>query len=320
MRGPAGRDPPGHRAGHRGGRRGRAGVRGHLGADHAGHPRAFPGRAAEDRGERAHAGPGVQRPGAAHRRGPGPGRGPGGGRQRPADQPHRARVPAGLHPDRDLGDRRDEHPDPRAEAADLLRQRPAAQRAGRPDRPPGQDPRHGNPVRRGVRGHGRQARRGPLLLQLLRGDRRAGQRGPVPVPGRRPLHRAADHPAHGPDPGRAPGLQPGHARAGDHDRHDQLLRGSAGDLHHPRRDPLPQGLPRLPVLGPGRAVRAVRHAQGLQGLHHPDAHPDHAQRRHLPPHPRPDRLHHRGADRLRAGDARPRASTRRWPGCPRCRA
>ena len=50
--------------------------------------------------------------------------------------------------------------------------------------------------RRRLRGHGRQARRGPLLHAVLRGDRRPGERRPLPVPGRRSLHRA-DHHARG---------------------------------------------------------------------------------------------------------------------------
>ena len=42
-------------------------------------------------------------------------------------------------------------------------------------------------------------------------------------------------------------------------------------------------------------ARGCRSHRGSQGLHHPAAHPDHAQRRHHPPHPRPHRIHHRGA-------------------------
>lgn len=61
--------------------------------------------------------------------------------------------------------------------------------------------------------------------------------------------------------------------------------------------PGPQGLPRLPVFRSGQLVRARRYHQGQQGLCDPDPDPDHARRRHYPPHPRPDGLHHRGADR-----------------------
>ena len=37
--------------------------------------------------------------------------------------------------------------------------------------------------------------------------------------------------------------------------------------------------------------------KGEDGLGDADSHPHYAQRRHHPPHPRPDRLHHRGTDR-----------------------
>ena len=74
-------------------------------------------------------------------------------------------------------------------------------------------------------------------------------------------------------------------------------RGAARVLLLQGRDPRPQGLSRLSVFRPGQPVRARRHHQGQQGLGHPDSDPDHAQRRHHPPHPRPDRLYHRGADR-----------------------
>ena len=44
--------------------------------------------------------------------------------------------------------------------------------------------------------------------------------------------------------------------------------------------------------------------KGQRRFHHPAADPDHAQRRYLPSRPRPDRLYHRGPDRVRARDAR----------------
>ena len=52
--------------------------------------------------------------------------------------PRCPRLPQRIHPDRHLHDRRAQHPCPRPEAADLLRLRPAACAAGRPDRPSGE--------------------------------------------------------------------------------------------------------------------------------------------------------------------------------------
>ena len=58
--------------------------------------------------------------------------------------------------------------------------------------------------------------------------------------------------------------------------------------------------------------------KGAQGLGDPDSHPDHAQRRHHPPHPRPDRLYHRGADRAGPVAGSDRAFIRRSACCPPC--
>ena len=91
-----------------------------------------------------------------------------------------------------------------------------------------------------------------------------------------------------------------HARAGDPHRHDQLLRGAARGVVEQGRDPEPQGLPGLHVHGPGHAVRARRPHEGQQGHDDAVADPDHARRRHRPPDPRPDRLHHRRPDRALA--------------------
>ena len=60
--------------------------------------------------------------------------------------------------------------------------------------------------------------------------------------------------------------------------------------------PRPPGLSGLPVHQPGHHLRAGRPAAGEEGLHHHDPHPHHARGRQDPPHPRPDRLYHRGAD------------------------
>ena len=54
--------------------------------------------------------------------------------------------------------------------------------------------------------------------------------------------------------------------------------------------------------------RAGRHP-GQEGLHYHDPHPDHAGRRQDPPHPRPDRVHHRGPDHPVPGTVPERAST-----------
>lgn len=69
--------------------------------------------------------------------------------------------------------------------------------------------------------------------------------------------------------------------------------------HHPRSVCAPcvvsRSVPcRLHVHGSGHHLREGRAHRGPHRQHHPAAHPDHAQRRHHPPHPRPDRLHHRG--------------------------
>ena len=61
-------------------------------------------------------------------------------RQRFADQSRRARPPERVHRDRDLGDRRPQHARARAEAADLLRLRPAGRRARSADRGAGAVP------------------------------------------------------------------------------------------------------------------------------------------------------------------------------------
>ena len=58
--------------------------------------------------------------------------------------------------------------------------------------------------------------------------------------------------------------------------------------------------------------------RGRNGIGHPGAGAHHAQRRHHPPHPRPDGVHHRGADRAgphhgAEGDLSPGR-----PSCPPC--
>ncbi len=142
-----------------------------------------------------HAGTDLRRARQAHRRLPGSLQLSDPGRERRPHQSGRPDLSAGLHPDGSLMHRRDEHADPRPEAPDLLRQRSAPQPAGRPDHPPGEDPHLGRALRHGLRRHGRQVRRGPVLHRVLRGERGPGERRDVPLPGRRPVHRAAHHPA-----------------------------------------------------------------------------------------------------------------------------
>ena len=65
-------------------------------------------------------------------------------------------------------------------------------------------------------------------------------------------------------------------------------------LRRPEGSPRPPRLPGLYVYRPGDAVRARRPPEGEGRLHHHDPHPVHAGGRQDPPHPGPDRLHHRG--------------------------
>lgn len=58
--------------------------------------------------------------------------------------------------------------------------------------------------------------------------------------------------------------------------------------------PPPAALPNASTPSPDPLPWPRRAHRGAQGLHHAAAHPDHAQRRHHAPHPRPDGLHHRG--------------------------
>ncbi len=110
-----------------------------------------------------------------------------------------------------------------------------------------------------------------FFITVVRGDGRPGERGAVPLARRRPFDRAHHHAAHRAHARGVPRLREEHARAGHPDRHVQLLREPPRDLDDPRRDPLAQGLPRLPLLGPRRALRALRDAQGLQRARSPSS-------------------------------------------------
>ena len=221
-------------------------------------------------------------------------------RQRRADQPVRARLPARLHPDRHLGHRRHEHPGARPEAADLLRQRPAARPAGGADRPPGHAARRrGEAVRASCSPPWASSTTWPSSSTQLPGERRASHQRAVPQPRRRPERRAPGHAARRADPRRVPGLRAGmHVLVvlTDMTNYCEALR----EVSTARGEvPEPQGLSGLPLQRPGLALRARRPHQGPAGLDHPDPDPDDAERRHHPPDARPDRLHHRGADRAR---------------------
>ena len=84
-------------------------------------------------------------------------------------------------------------------------------------------------------------------------------------------------------------------------RHDQLLRGAAGDRDRARGDPRPPRLPRLHVHRPREPLRARGPDPGAQGVGDAAAHSVDAGRRHHAPDPGPDGVHHRGPDRALAG-------------------
>ncbi|MCK7483154.1 MAG: hypothetical protein M0C28_43460 [Candidatus Moduliflexus flocculans] len=143
-------------------------------------------------------------------------------------------------------------------------------------------------------------------MAVLRGDGRAGERRPVPVPGRRPLHRAPHH-------ARGRALTLAEHLAFERGMHVLVIMTDMSNYCEALREistirgeiPSRKGYPGYLYSDLAELYERAGHDPGLAGLHHPAAHPDHAQRRHLPPDPGPDRLHHRGPDRLRAGDGRP---------------
>ena len=165
-------------------------------------------------------------------------------------------------------------------------------------------------LRHRLRRHRRAARQRRILPPQPRAARRARAHGAVPEPGQRLEHAAPADAALRAQRRRVPGVRARQARAGDPHRHDQLLRGAARGVVEQGRDPEPQGLSGLPLLGPGDVVRARR----LPARRARDAdaafHPDHAGRRHRPPDPRPHGLHHRRPDRAVARPRPARASTR----------
>ena len=143
-------------------------------------------RQAHDPGPlRRAAGPRLRRHGQAHRRPRRDLRRGAPRHKRPRHQPRQPRIPEELHTHRHQLHRRDLLAHTRAEAAHILRRRPRAQRAGRPDSPPG--PRHRPGRRREVRHsllrHGHQERHGRLLPPRLCRVRRARPHGHVPQHG-----------------------------------------------------------------------------------------------------------------------------------------
>ena len=220
---------------------------------------------------------------------------------------------------RRLGDRRARHARARAEAADLLRRRPAAPRAGRA---------------------GRRAGDAPAASRSRSSSRRSASRTPTrptsaprwpraPAPAiwsccsTPPTTRSSSGivtPQRRADDRRAPRVRPRPPRAGRDGRPDQLLRGAARGLGGARRDPLAPRLPRLPLQRPRLAARA-RGADPRAGhgsvTQLPGA--DHAGRRHHPSRPRHHRLHHRGPARAGPPSCTPRACIRRSTRSARCR-
>ena len=120
-------------------------------------------------------------------------------------------------------------------------------------------------LRHRLRRHRRALRQRRVLPPQPRGERRAGAHGAVPQPRQRLEHAAPADAALRAHRRRVPGLRRRQACAGHPDRHDQLLRGAARGVVEQGRDPEPQGLPGLHVLGPGHAVRARRLPAWLPG-------------------------------------------------------
>ena len=147
-----------------------------------------------------------------------------------------------------------------------------------------------------------------------------GARRHVLFPGRCAERGAAAHAARRSDLGRAPGFRLWPARARAADRHDKLLREPARSRHGPRRNSRPQRISGLSLLGPSQPLRTRRPHRRLAGIDHPDANSHHARRRHQPSCARPDRLHHRRADRAGSRLVPARRFTRPSPACRACRA
>ena len=102
--------------------------------------------------------------------------------QRVADQPLRARLPGGVHSDRDFRHRRQPDPGARPEAADLLRLRlPHSELAAQIARQATHPARRGA-VRGGVRGDGHYLRGSQLLHGGLPPHRRHRTRGAIHQP------------------------------------------------------------------------------------------------------------------------------------------
>ena len=144
---------------------------------------------------------------------------------------------------------------------DLFRQRPAPRPRFRPDRPAGAPAGGGRSSSRSSLPPWASSTTWPSSSSAISGTPGALARAVM-------FFSLADAPsverlltpARRADPGRTPGLRLRPARARPADGHDQLLREPARSRHRPRRDPRPQGLSRLPLLGPRQPLRARRAA------------------------------------------------------------
>ncbi len=313
--------------------RARAGVPGHARRQPLARPRSASWAAVSKLGvSPRHARPRLRRPWPSARRRPADRSREARPDLRPADQPGGARLPRRLHPDGHQLDRRAEPARARAEAADLLGLRSAAQSSsprrsrGRrrcwsaatiPPRwaprwrasSPSSSPRWASPSKTPTSSWSEFRSTGAIeraVLFLNLADDPAVERIATP----RMALTAAEY------------------LAFDLDMHvlviytdmtyycEALREVSAARKEVPGR----RGYPGLPLHRPGDDVRARRPHQGQGRLDHAGADPLDARRRQDPPDPRPHRLHHRGPDHPRPQPAPLGHLSRRSPSCRRCRA
>ena len=207
-------------------------------------------------------------------------------------------YPQRVHPDRRQHHRRAEHPGPRAEAAHLLRLRPAPRQSGGPDRPAGQGAGGTMTPNFAVvfAAIGITFEESEFFVSEFK---RTGAIDRTVM-----FSNLANDPAVERIATPAMALTAAEYLAFEKDMHvlvimtditnyaEALREVSAAKKEVPGR----RGYPGYLYTEPGHHLRAGRPPAGQEGLHHPDPHPDHARGRQDPPHPRPDRLYHRGAD------------------------
>jgi len=116
-------------------------------------------------------------------------------------------------------------------------------------------------------------------------ERRARAHCTLPQPRERFVDPAAAHAPLRAHRRRVPRVRRRQARAGDPHRHDELRRGAARGELVQGRDPEPQGIPGLSLLGPRVAVRARGRHPRAAGHAHAVVDPHHAGRRHRPSDP-----------------------------------